>query len=318
MLTSAGNAVSFCSYLGGSSLDYPNGLHITDDGTVLVTGVTHSANFPTTAGVLDQTLGGTADGFVAEFRLADGDLRWSTYFGGSQYDTFLDVTTDQDDGNIQLVGWTASADFPLQNAADTVYGGPSEAVVVGIATDGTALKYSTYLGGAASDWGLDIAAVGSSVYVCGHTGGGFPVTSGAHDTSQNGFDGFVARIKTDGSNLIATYLGGTETSPAGLIGEIATDIAIHASGDVVVAGDTNAPDFPVAPGAFDSTPNGGQDIYVCRMSPDLALVNHATYVGGAGDDYAGMGVVVDEDGRVYGAVQWTDSQDFPTTTHGFQ
>ncbi|MEX0655298.1 MAG: SBBP repeat-containing protein, partial [Phycisphaeraceae bacterium] len=263
-----------------------------------------SSDFPTTAGAHDTSHNGGADAFVTRLN-ATGELAWSTYLGGADYDTGYGIAVD-DAGAVYVTGRTGSSDFPTTAGAhDTSHNGGDDAFVARLSGTGE-LAWSTYLGGADWDWGYGIAVDGAgAVYVTGYTrSSNFPTTAGAHDTSHDGFsDAFVARLSATGELAWSTYLGGADY-------DTGYGIAVDDAGAVYVTGRTGSSDFPTTAGAHDTSHNGGDDAFVARLSATGELA-WSTYLGGAASD-GGRGIAVDGAGAVY-VTGGTDSSDFPTT-----
>ena len=146
----------------------------------------------------------------------------------------------------------------------------------------------------------------------------FPTTPGAFDTTFNGFrDAFVTKLTADGAALVySTYLGGSSIA-------FGRDIAVDASGSAYVTGQTFSPDFPATPGAFDTTPNGGYDAFVTKLTADGSALVYSTYLGGSsaypggGADDNGQGIAVDASGSAY-VTGDTGSANFPTTPGAVQ
>jgi hypothetical protein len=221
-------------------------------------------------------------------------------------------------GAAYVGGYTASSDFPTTPGAyDQTLGGPlPDAFVARVAPDGSALVFSTYLGGADAEYG-NAVAVGSdgSVYVAGETeSGDFPTTPGAFDATFNDFvDAFVARLSSSGGALLySTYLGGR-----GLDQGFA--LAVDAAGTAHLAGMTVSPDFPTTPGAFDTTCNGvslcSQDAFYAKLDPAGAALLYGTYLGGGSEESA-RGIALDPTGAAY-VTGYTASADFPTTADAY-
>ncbi|MDP3532560.1 MAG: SBBP repeat-containing protein, partial [Alphaproteobacteria bacterium] len=144
----------------------------------------------------------------------------------------------------------------------------------------------------------------------------FPVTAGSFDVTQNGsFDVFVAKLRPQGngaSDLIySTYIGSVGDDKA-------TMLDVNALGEVYVAGETSNPngDFPTTLDAYDTTANGGKDVFVSKLSADGTTLLYNTLLGGSGDD-AAYHIVVDANGRIYLTGE-TTSSDLPTTSGAFQ
>jgi len=204
-----GSSLLYSAFLGGKELDEGRGIAVDADGNVYVTGFTESADFPTAA-ARDASYNGATDGFLAKLDPTGTSLLASTYLGGSGTDRALALALDAD-GNAHVTGETSSSDFPVTAAPRHEPNGDFDGFVTKFdrAAD---ISYSTLLGGPEFDDGLAIAVgPNEDAYVTGKASTGFPTTSGALDTTQNGgFDAFVAQLTADGSALVySTYLGGS-------------------------------------------------------------------------------------------------------------
>jgi hypothetical protein len=221
------------------------------------------------------------------------------------------------DGAVYVGGSTFSQDFPITpGALDTTYNGGGDIWVSKLSPDGASLLYSTFLGGVLFDdfWGIALDADGAA-YMTGYTSSAdFPTTPGAFDTTYNGSGGFlgdtfVSKLSPDGARLrYSTFLGGSSDDEG-------FGIAIDPAGDAYITGVSYSEDFPTTPGAFDTTFNGGTDIWVSKLSPDGANLLYSTFLGGSRYD-DGYATALDAKGVVYitGA---TGSEDFPTTPGAF-
>lgn len=205
---------------------------------------------------------------------------------------------------LNSLGWGA-ADFGFQ--IDGFYD-PGYPLVID-----PAVQYTTYLGGNDRDFCQSIAADrDGNAYVAGQTtSANFPITPGAFDTTFHGFrDAFVTKLSPDGSSLIySTYLGGINVNEG-------TGIAVDASGHAYATGHTNSPDFPVTPGAFQTTLGGQSDAFVTKLSADGSSLVYSTYLGGSLNDLA-YGIAVNAAGSAC-VVGETNSTDFPVTAGAFQ
>jgi hypothetical protein len=313
MVTIADNEVPppfWRTFLGAGSDDYGRTVAVGPDGCIYVAGYTNSPGFPTTPGAFDTSYNGGQDGFVAKFSPDGGTLIYSTFLGGTGNDQSYGIAVDAS-SNAYVIGYTASSNFPTTPGAyDTSFNGVYDIFVAKLSPDGAMLGYSTFLGGAADDWGRDIAVDGSgSAYVTGYTASpDFPTTPGAYDTSFNGIhDVVVAKLSPDGKTLeYSSFIGGTE-------GDYPNGIAVDAGGASYVAGSTRSSDFPTTPGAYDTSFNGGtNDAFVTKLSAEGSTLHYSTFLGGTGADYAYGGVAVDASGCSYVA-GGTGSSDFPTT-----
>src|SRR4029077_11564286 len=192
--------------------------------------------------------------------------------------------------------------------------GSFDAFVTKLNAAGSALVYSTYLGGTAVDYGTRVAVDASrNAYVMGPTSSAvFPTTPGAFDTTANGgFDVFVTKLNAAGSALIySTYLGGMDSDSA-------SGLAIDAAGNAYVAGGTGSFDFPTTPGAFDTLPGGpnASDAFVTKLNPTGSALVYSTVLGGTGSEGASA-VVLDPAGNAW-VTGGTGSVDFPVTVGAF-
>jgi hypothetical protein len=169
--------------------------------------------------------------------------------------------------------------------------------------------YSTLLGGTSNDFGIELAVdADGNTYVTGQTTSpDFPTTADAFDTTHNGMaDAFVTKLDASGAIVYSTYLGGSNAE-AGL------GITVDDAGNAYVSGGSASPDFPVTAGAFDTTHNGFEDVFVAKLNPEGSEVLWATFLGGSqiAGDFA-PGIAVDADGSVY-VSGGSGSPDFPTT-----
>ncbi|MEO2069159.1 MAG: SBBP repeat-containing protein [Desulfurobacteriaceae bacterium] len=175
----------------------------------------------------------------------------STYLGGGSDDVAYALAIDGN-GNVYVAGYTTSSDFPVTSGAyGTTYNGNYDVFISKFSSDLSELLASTYLGGESRDYVYALTIDGSgNVYVAGETwSSDFPVTSGAYDTNGRRYDGFISKLSSDLSELLAsTHLGGREV-------DVVHALAIDGNGNVYVAGETWSSDFPVTSGAYDTTKN---------------------------------------------------------------
>jgi uncharacterized repeat protein (TIGR01451 family) len=321
-LNASGSGLVYSTYLGGSDSDFGYGITVDDLGHADVTGQTASADYPTTATAFQGSLvgsNGNGDAFVTELDDAGVNLLYSTFLGGADWDTGYGIAVDPS-GKIYVAGHTGSIDFPTTlGAYDTSPNGDFDAFVAKLdpmASGPGSLVYSTYLGGSGSDaffGGVIAIDDPGNAYVAGNTSSGdFPVTFGAYDPLYNGNgDLFVAKLDATGANLLyATYLGGSgsDQNPR---------LAVDASGNAYVSGDTDSLDFPTTETAVDRMFSGGAgtDVVVAKLDTNGSSLLYATYLGG-GDIDTNDGIAVDAQGNVY-VTGLTYSNDFPTTTGAF-
>ncbi|PYV36779.1 MAG: hypothetical protein DMG06_29945, partial [Acidobacteria bacterium] len=146
-LSPTGTSLVYSTYLGGSNDDRGHSIAVDAAGNAYVTGLTFSADFPTTLGAFDTSFNGDYDVFVTKLNLTGTSLLYSTYLGGSSGDQALGIAVDAA-SNAYLTGLTLSVDFPTTvDAFDTSFNGGFDAIVTKLDSTGSALLYSTYLGG---------------------------------------------------------------------------------------------------------------------------------------------------------------------------
>jgi hypothetical protein len=287
--------------------------------------------FPSaTPGAFQTTLRGDSDAFVAKLDASGNELSYLTYLGGSagrpgtgvEYGQGIAVDAS---GSAYVTGLTYSPDFPIVNAFQPVSGeGGSEGFVSKLNPTGSALVYSSYLGGTKTEWSKSIAVDASgAAYVFGSTfSTDFPIKNALQPTKKGGDDYFVTKVAPSGSSLeYSTYLGGNG-GETGYLG----DIAVDSSGAAYVAGTTDSNDYPVTPGAYQQTLKSSSpyftDIVVTKIAPGGASLVYSTYLGGTDTDFA-YAIAVDAAGQAH-VVGTTDSEDFPTlnalypSSHGRQ
>jgi len=174
------------------------------------------------------------------------------------------------------------------------------------------LEYSTFLGEGDYDNGYGIAVDDlGNAYVTGFTfSTDFPTTPGAYDQSSNGDgDVFITKLDTTGSNLIySTFLGGSYHDQG-------NGIAVDDLGNAYVTGSTFSTDFPTTPGAYNTSHNGGFDVFVTKLNNTGSSLIYSTFLGGSDFD-EGNGIAMDGSGNAY-VTGITDSTDFPTTTGAY-
>jgi hypothetical protein len=307
--------LSYSTYLGGSQDDVGTAVALDSSGNAFLAGYTDSTDFPVLGGTQTSAAGGY-DAFVAELNSSGTALVYSTYLGGSMDDHAEAIVVDSS-GNAYVTGDTASADFPTVDSLGTCGQGASDAFVAKLNSDGSKLLFATCFGGSQADHGMGIALDPSqNMYVVGDTSSSdFPITTGAFQaTAGGGTDAFITEIKADGSSILySTFLGGSSDDHA-------RAVALNASGDLLVVGNTTSPDFPVTDSAFQKTFGGSGglnigDAFVTELKPagsGSADLVYSTYLGGASDDGA-TGVVVDGTGDAY-VTGLTFSTRFPTVT----
>jgi len=303
-INSEGTSLVYSTYLGGSGEDDPGGITVDAAGNAYVTGRTISSNFPT-FNAFQPTKLGTNNAFVTKINAAGNALIYSTYLGGSgTFDVGTGIAADSS-GNAYVTGVANSTDFPVVNAFQpTNHGGAGDIFVTKFNANGSALVYSTYLGGSDLDVGRSIAVdAAGNAYVTGNTWStDFPTANAFQPTYHGGSDAFVAKISASGGTLdYSTYLGGSGYDGA-------EDVAFDTAGNVYLTGSTASSDFPAA-NAIQPTLRGSNDAFVTKFNNGGSALVYSTYLAGSAGA-AGSGITADSAGNAF-VTGSTSSNDFP-------
>jgi hypothetical protein len=214
-------------------------------------------------------LSGGGDAFVTRLPLSGGPPTYSTYLGGSGFDSAWALTLDSS-GAAVVAGLTWSTNFPTQNAFQTSFGGVIDAFVTRLPLSGGPPIYSTYLGGSGEDRAeaLALDSTGAAVVVGLTTSTDFPIQNAFQPTLGGFFNTFVTRLPLSGGPpTISTYLGGSG-------GDVALALALDSTGAAVVGGETQSTNFPNQ-NAFQTTLGGGSDSFVAHL--DLLPAGASAY-----------------------------------------
>ena len=347
-LSPAGSSLVYSTYLSGSIQDTAAGIAVDASGNAYVVGWTYSTDFPTTSGAFQKTERGGQDGFVTKVNSTGTGLVYSTYLGGSLNDRANGIAIDAS-GNAYVSGQTLSTNFPTMNAYQSAFGGGldtgcggtvvcGDAILTKLNAAGSALLYSTYLGGAGEDAGLGIAVDSSeNAYMVGGTeSANFPVTYNAPQAAYGGGtsaceaaglacgDAFVVKVNTLASGaaslLFSSYFGGSGD-------DLAWGVALDSAGHIHVSGGTDSVDFPVSPNAIQGAYGGGTlvsscllnmfcgDAFILTLTNAGSAVMYSSYMGGSGDDF-GTSLALSSSGAAY-VTGGTLSSGFPVTTGAY-
>jgi hypothetical protein len=317
--------ISYSTYLGGAFYDNMGDIVVDDSGHAYIVGKTQSPNFPTRNSLQPFNAGSTStfhyDAFVTKLNPTGTDLVFSTFIGGTDYDAGSDIARDAG-GNIYITGSTSSNNFPTAGNPYQANGGGRnvDLFVTKLNATGSALLYSTYLGGRADDFGNGIVLDSErNIYVTGDTASSNFPTANAFQSSYGGggTDSFVTKFNAAGSDLLfSTFLGGSGNDGASFYGG---GIAVDSSNSVYITGYTYSLNFPtVSP--LQPNPGGGSggscsadcpDAYAAKFTPAGNALVYSTYLGG--NDYdTGNDIVVDALGNAY-VTGNAFSNNFPTT-----
>jgi len=259
-INASGTAFLYSTYLGGSAGDLVNGIALDGSDNIYVAGDTVSGDFPITAGAFqtqcksDGQCGGNSldETFVTKINAGGASLGYSTYLGGSTDDVGLALALDSSH-NAYVTGYTNSTDFPVDGPFQAeLLNTNGSAFVTKLNPTGSALVYSSFLGGSTFDAAVSIAVdQRGNAYVTGTTlSVDFPTADAFQPALDGNSDAFIAEVNATGQTKVySTFYGGdddenfdsTTSSPFG--GSIAT---VHASGAVYVTGATaSSSGFPL-------------------------------------------------------------------------
>jgi hypothetical protein len=298
-LSPSGTSLVYSTYLGGSSDDFAQGIAIDASHSAYVVGATSSSDFPTKGAIQPMFGGGQYDGFVTKLAPTGTSLVYSTYLGGSGPnigDAASAVVTDAQ-GNAYVTGFTNSINFPTKLALQPAFaGGPNDAFVTKLNPAGSAFVYSTFLGGSGDDDGQAIAVDANGVaYVTGPTeSNDFPTHQAFQAASGGNRDIFVSALAADGlAFAYSTYLGGGSNDQYYVTPFGRSGIALDASKNAYVVGETFSIDFPLK-NPLQPLLAGGSDAFITKLSnPDLASGIGCTLDAECSSDHCVDGVCCD-------------------------
>jgi hypothetical protein len=318
-LNTTGSALLYSTYIGGIANDKGSGIAIDASGNAYITGETISIDYVVSAGAFQSTLGGGQyeDVFVTKLNPSGTAILYSTYIGGSTNDYGYGIALDTD-GNAYITG-SAGLDYDVTAGAfQTTYAGVmpfSDAFVTKLNPTGTALLYSTYIGGSGVEWAQDIAIdTSGNAYITGYTKSlDYDVTPGAFQTTNGApfggwYDVFVTKLNATGTALLySTYIGGS-------FDDYSNDIAIDASGNAYITGNSESNNYPVTPGAFQ-TIHSAFAVIVTKLNATGTALLYSTFLGGGGFDM-GYSIAVDTSRNAY--ITGTAGFNYNVTAGAFQ
>jgi len=304
-LDSNGN-ILYSTFLGGGGSDSGFAIVVDSSGSAYIAGQTGSIAFPTTMNAMQTSNhGGISDCFVSKLNPAGNALAYSTYLGGLGLDLCSGIALDAG-GNAYVTGTTYSFDFPTQAPFQSSLLGTANAFVTEFNSTGSALVYSTFLGGCIVDNGNAIAVDSTgAAYAVGTTASpDFPRSVGAAQTALAGvYNAFAAKLAPGGGSLVySTFLGGSGSDNA-------TAVTVDAAGQAVVGGYTSSPNFPSV-AALQTAFQGVFDAFAAVVNAGGAGLVYSSWLGGGSDDRA-YGVALLPGNRLLLAGS-TSSSNFPT------
>lgn len=351
-----GTALIYSTFIGGSASESVNSTIVNINDELYLFGTTGSTNFPVSTNAF-QTVqnGGTnaswpggygiafpngCDIFISKFSADGASLLASTYVGGSgndgiNYGSILDynygdpfrgeINVDDAD-NVFVATCTASANFPVSaNAAQSTFGGVRDGLVFKMNGNLSNMIWATFVGGNLTDnaYAIQLSPAGEIAIAGGTLSSNFPTTAGALNTSYStSGDGWVAKLSTDGSQLLAsTYIGTTKYDQVYFV-------QFDQNNDVFVLGQT-AGIMPITSGVY-SNPNSGQ--FIQKLSNDLStlLLSTTFGAGNGGIDISPTAFMVSNCGQLflsgwggatnssYGNALQSTTNGLPVTANAFQ
>jgi hypothetical protein len=333
-INAAGNALVYSSLVGGGGDDgnsfegtFFAAIAVDSSGNAYLTGTTFSTDFPRVNQIPGACLGlcglgNSQDVFVTKVNAAGTTLVYSSYVGSSGSDLAFGIAVDHS-GNAYLAGLTLSSDFPRVNQIPGACNGACgnslnyDAYVTKINAAGSALVYSSYIGGSENDSARGIAVDSSgNAYLAGSSGStDFPVVNQIPGIcAENSCGGFATKINAAGSALVySSQFGGSNATQAHAI-------AVDGVGNAYVTGETRSSDFPQVNQILAACRGGcssgaNQDGWVTKFNAAGSALVYSSYLGGSGDDNGGAivcnaSVAVDSSQNAY-LSGCTLSTDFP-------
>lgn len=298
--------MEWCTLIGGSNDDYGHGVAVDSQNNIIVVGSTSSYDFPTLNASDNASKHSGSDAFIAKFSPI-GELKWSTYLGGSGNEFGIGVAIDTQD-NIILTGGTSSSNFPILNASDDLHNGDTDVFLVKLNTLGV-IKWSTFMGGNNYDVGSDVVIdTDNNVIIQGTTySADFP-TLNAFDSSFIGnewnADLFISKFSTDGIVLWSTFLSGEYP-------KYSYAIAIDSQNNIILPVISHSVISPVLnpknPSVFD--------ILIVKLT-SIGVPEWSTFIGGRNSHDFGADIVIDSHDNIYitGTTvmdEEAESNDFP-------
>ena len=309
--SSSGSTLLYSTYLGGSGNDYGRALKVIN-GLACISGYSASSDFPTMSPFQASRAGGD-DVFLSIISATGSALITSTYIGGSATDRANDIALD-DYGTVYLAGYTESSNFPTINSYQAGRKAWADAFISTFSSSGSALIYSTYLGGDNYDFAKAIRLDEDlCIYLAGNTfSGNFPLVSPYQGSRAGSYDVFLSKLSSSGTSLLySSYLGGSDIDYlSGIRENYGGGLFLDSAGRAYLTGSTRSYDFPTL-NPYQATFGGGtEDAFLTLLRTSGGAPIYSTYFGG-GDSDSSHDVSGDGKNRAY-FIGSTKSSDFPT------
>lgn len=299
----------YSTYFGGSGSEWGRDIYTDSIGNPIIVGYAMTGDYPTSAGAYDDSYAGNGekDATITKVNITSGEVMFSTYLGGSEYDSANTVCVDKDD-HIYVSGYTGSNNFPLTPDAYDSTRNSDECFIAIFNPDGNDLNYSTFFGGPAHDICYRIRFLDEkNLTLVGATASSsLPALLPApFDQGHGDFDVMLSVFN------IETKLPEYSAIIGGLFYEHAISLHIFENRTIAITGKTQSPDFPTSPNAFNDTYGGVLDGFVLVFDTETKTTILSSYVGGSSDDEC-RDVHFGNDGSVY-VCGYTTSPDLYTT-----
>lgn len=296
------------TYFGGTQADFSYALNIDKDNNIIVGGTSLSSTIHTTPQSFQQNLVGATDAFVAKFNKL-GQLKFSTFYGGSSSEDIHDVTSDIN-GNIIAVGGSFSNNLNTSaSCMQASSNGGMEVYLIKFDSLGSRL-FSTYIGGALLDDAYGVVTDGlKNIYLTGHTSSSdfYKTAVSYQNTITGSADNFCMKLTPGGSLIWSTIFGGSSFDNN-------VHCKIDANDQIISLIHTQSSDYPMLGTANYTVNNGVGDIVLAKINSN-GLLNWTTYKGGSGDETAADLLLLNNKVLICGS---SSSADFPVNTGNYQ
>jgi hypothetical protein len=308
-LNFTGAHLIFSTFIGGPGTDISYDLSIDKFGNTYITG-TCDSNFPTSNYSYKITGGSGDNSFVTKLNTTGTELIYSTYIGNG----ILSAIIIDKNLNSIVTGIVWNNGFPVTTGAyDTIFHGGDDGILTKLNSSGTDLIFSTFIGGSSDDqsWYLIKDSVGNLLISGGTSSINFPTTIDAYQKSLNGrTDVYLSKIDSSGSSMIfSTLIGGNDHDWGGSLG-------VGSNSEIYLSGSSKSNNFPITPGCYDSSYNGGDgDIFISKMNSTASSLVYSTFIGGSNNEWASS-LVLDKNNYAYiTGITWSDN--YPFTKDAF-